>query len=76
MEVVSIRWGILGCGDVAEKKSGPAFRNINGSELVAVMRRDASKAEDYARRHEVVSVQTFRLETGKFMRFEMILLQR
>lgn len=53
MEDVSIRWGILGCGDVAEKKSGPAFRSINGSELVAVMRRDASKAEDYARRHYI-----------------------
>lgn len=48
-----IRWGIIGCGDVTEKKSGPAFSRADGSELAAVMRRDAAKAEDYARRHGV-----------------------
>lgn len=45
------RWGILGCGDVAEKKGGPALALATGSELVAVMRRDRAKAEDFARRH-------------------------
>jgi 1,5-anhydro-D-fructose reductase (1,5-anhydro-D-mannitol-forming) len=49
----TIRWGILGCGDVTERKSGPALQRAAGSELVAVMRRDAEKAEDYARRHGV-----------------------
>jgi predicted dehydrogenase len=49
----TIRWGIIGCGDVTEVKSGPAFNKVEGSQLVAVMRRDASKAEDYARRHSV-----------------------
>lgn len=48
-----IRWGILGCGDVAEKKSGPAFQNIANSKLVTVMRRDAEKAADFAKRHQV-----------------------
>ena len=48
-----IRWGILGCGDVTEIKSGPALRKIPGSALTAVMRRDAEKARDYARRHGV-----------------------
>ncbi|GEO05656.1 oxidoreductase [Adhaeribacter aerolatus] len=48
-----IRWGIIGCGDVTEKKSGPAFSKIPQSRLVAVMRRDAAKAADYARRHQV-----------------------
>jgi len=48
-----IRWGIIGCGDVCEIKSGPAFYKAEGSSLVAVMRRDAVKAEDYARRHHV-----------------------
>lgn len=48
-----IRWGILGCGDVCEVKSGPAFQLANGSELVAVMRRDAEKAADFAFRHNV-----------------------
>lgn len=46
-----MRWGILGCGDVAEKKGGPALYQAEGSELVAVMRRDLEKAEDFARRH-------------------------
>ena len=48
-----IRWGILGCGDVTEVKSGPAFRLASGSRLVAVMRRNGSLAADYARRHGV-----------------------
>ena len=48
-----IRWGIIGCGDVTEVKSGPAFNKVPNSELVAVMRRNAAKAEDYARRHHV-----------------------
>lgn len=48
-----VNWGIIGCGNVTEKKSGPAFNKIEGSKLVAVMRRNASKAEDYARRHGV-----------------------
>ncbi len=49
----TIRWGIIGCGDVTEVKSGPALQKATGSELVAVMRRDAAKAKDYARRHGV-----------------------
>src|SRR5215217_1672792 len=48
-----IRWGIIGCGDVTEVKSGPAFSKVPRSSLVAVMRRNAAKAEDYARRHGV-----------------------
>ena len=48
-----INWGIIGCGDVTELKSGPAFNKVANSGLVAVMRRDAAKAHDYARRHSV-----------------------
>jgi predicted dehydrogenase len=47
----SLRWGIIGCGDVTERKSGPALYTVPGSRLVAVMRRDAARAADYARRH-------------------------
>jgi predicted dehydrogenase len=47
----AVQWGILGCGDVAEKKGGPALYKAAGSSLVAVMRRDREKAEDFARRH-------------------------
>lgn len=48
-----VNWGFIGCGDVTEKKSGPAFSKVTGSKVVAVMRRDGKKAEDYARRHGV-----------------------
>ena len=51
-----IRWGIIGCGDVTEVKSGPALQRATGSALVAVMRRDRAKADDYARRHGVARV--------------------
>jgi len=47
----TIRWGIIGCGNVAEFKSGPPLYQTPGSELIAVMRRDAVKAADFARRH-------------------------
>lgn len=47
------RWGIIGCGDVTEVKSGPALQQAKGSSLVAVMRRDRARAEDYAHRHGV-----------------------
>jgi predicted dehydrogenase len=50
---VEIRWGIVGCGSVCEVKSGPGFQRARGSKLVAVMRRDARLAEDFARRHGV-----------------------
>lgn len=49
----NINWGIIGCGDVTEVKSGPAFNKVAGSTLVAVMRRNAAKAKDYAARHGV-----------------------
>lgn len=48
-----IRWGIIGCGNVTEVKSGPAFSKVPASSLVAVMRRDIEKARDYAHRHGV-----------------------
>src|SRR6188508_575998 len=51
--MATIRWGIIGCGDVTEVKSGPGFQKASGSALVAVMRRDRARADDYARRHGV-----------------------
>ncbi len=48
-----IKWGIIGCGNVTEVKSGPAFNRVANSQIVAVMRRDAGLAEDYAKRHGV-----------------------
>lgn len=49
----TIRWGMIGCGDVTERKSGPAFAKARNSELRAVMRRNGALAADYARRHGV-----------------------
>lgn len=48
-----VRWGIIGCGDVTERKSGPAFNKIERSKLIAVMRRSTEKARDYAQRHRI-----------------------
>jgi len=48
-----INWGIIGCGNVTEMKSGPAFNKVKDSKLVAVMRRNKLLAEDYAQRHNV-----------------------
>ena len=48
-----VRWGVIGVGDVCEVKSAPAMNLIEGSKLVAVMRRDGEKAADYAQRHGV-----------------------
>ena len=49
----NIRWGIIGCGNVTEVKSGPGFQKAEHSELIAVMRRQGSLAKDYAKRHDV-----------------------
>lgn len=48
-----IKWGFIGCGEVTEKKSGPAFNMIEGSEIVAVMSRSKDRARSYAERHNI-----------------------
>ena len=48
-----LKWGFIGCGEVTEKKSGPAFSMVEGSSVVAVMSRTAEKARSYAERHGV-----------------------
>lgn len=53
MKTQVMRWGVIGCGDVMEKKSGPAYQQTPGFELAAVMGRNAQKVEDYASRHKV-----------------------
>ncbi len=49
----TIRWGIIGCGDVTEVKRGPAYQQSSHSQLVAVMRRNGALARDDAQRHGV-----------------------
>lgn len=54
MKVIEhVNWGFVGCGEVTEKKSGPAFRLIENSDVVAVMSRTPSKVKSYAERHNV-----------------------
>jgi predicted dehydrogenase len=48
-----IKWGFIGCGEVTEKKSGPAFNEVEGSSVVAVTSRSEAKARDYAERHGI-----------------------
>ncbi|UOB19310.1 Gfo/Idh/MocA family protein [Abyssalbus ytuae] len=48
-----VKWGIIGCGDVCEVKSGPALQQIKNSSITAVMRRNSHKAKDFALRHKV-----------------------
>ncbi len=48
-----INWGIIGCGNVTEVKSGPAFNKVENSALVGVTRRDEEKLADYVKRHQV-----------------------
>lgn len=49
----TVRWGMIGCGEVAETKSGPALYNAANSRLAAVADRDPARAADFARRHGV-----------------------
>ena len=53
MKLKEVRWGFIGCGEVTEKKSGPAFNMIEGSKVVAVMSRDEEKVKSYAIRHNI-----------------------
>lgn len=48
-----INWGFIGCGEVTERKSGPAFNLVEGSRVVAVMSRSKDKAASYAERHGI-----------------------
>jgi len=54
----TIQWGIIGCGDVVEFKSGPGLQQAHGSSILAVTRRDSAKAEDFARRHGIPRVHS------------------
>lgn len=48
-----LRWGFIGCGEVTETKSGPAFNEVEGSQVVAVMSRSENRARAYAEKHRI-----------------------
>ena len=58
MEDQNYSWGIIGCGNVTEAKSGPAYQQTDGFTIHAVMRRDVKKANSYAKRHGIPVVHT------------------
>ncbi len=51
----TIRWGVIGCGNVTEVKSVPAYQQVEGFEVLSVMRRHLDLAKDYATRHNIKS---------------------
>ncbi|MGB5419316.1 Gfo/Idh/MocA family protein, partial [Algibacter sp.] len=53
-----MNWGFIGCGSVTEVKSGPAYQQTDGFKVVAVMRRDIEKLNDYAKRHNIEKTYT------------------
>ena len=48
-----LHWGFIGCGEVTEKKSGPAFSEVEGSDVVAVMSRTERHARSFAVTHGI-----------------------
>ena len=48
----TLRWGLIGCGDIARKRVAPALRAAPGSELLAVSRANFELAESFAREFE------------------------
>ncbi len=52
----TIRWGMIGCGSVAEVKSGPGFYMSRDSTLAAVTSRSWDSARSFASRHGVAKV--------------------
>ena len=53
-----IGWGIIGVGDVTERKAAPAIFRAADSDVVHVMRRDPERARDFAARHGVARWST------------------
>jgi len=46
---VTIRWALIGAGDIVRKRVAAALRDARGSELVAVSRAHADLVESFAR---------------------------
>ncbi len=48
-----IKWGFIGCGEATEKKFLPAFADLPGACVTAVMSRTEAKARNFALRHRI-----------------------
>jgi predicted dehydrogenase len=49
----TLRWGLIGCGDIAQKRVAPVLCDLPGCELAAVSRARPELAEAFARRFGV-----------------------
>jgi predicted dehydrogenase len=47
--MADVRWGLIGCGDIARKRVAPALRDGEGGRLVSVSRARAELAEEFAK---------------------------
>jgi predicted dehydrogenase len=45
----TLKWGLIGCGDIARKRVAPALRELDSAEFVAVARARAERAGAFAR---------------------------
>lgn len=50
---MTVGWGIVGIGNIAERGIAPHIQELAESELVAVTSRDQGRADEFARRHSV-----------------------
>ncbi len=46
---MTLKFGLVGCGDISRKRVAPALRDLPNCELVAVSRADFGKAESFAK---------------------------
>jgi predicted dehydrogenase len=53
---MKVRWGLVGCGDVACRKVAPSFQQVPGAELIAVTSRQHEHAETLAKRFGIPRV--------------------
>lgn len=53
-----ITWAVIGAGNVCEVKSVPGMYKTENSEVKIVMRRNAEKAKDFAKRHGIPQFTT------------------
>jgi 1,5-anhydro-D-fructose reductase (1,5-anhydro-D-mannitol-forming) len=51
-----IRWGVIGAGDVVERKSGMPLKTLKGSSWTALMRRNLDEGRRIARHFDVPNV--------------------
>lgn len=56
LQYSGVRWGLIGCGAVTERKSAPAYALTPRSRLAGVWGRDHARAADYAKRHNVPEI--------------------